>query len=89
MKWYNAADESYSSKQDTKEQNQHQSLHPKQIIEYYKKIGENIAKNTNNKQVCCMDLLMDNMTKLSVKEALKLEKSYDENRIPGLMVLCI
>ena len=32
-----------------------------------------------------MDILMDNMTKLSLKEAVKLEKSYDENRIPGLM----
>ena len=85
MKWYNAADESYPNKPDTKEQHQLQSLHPKQIIEYYKKIGENIARNSNNKQVCCMDLLMDNMTKLSLKEALKLEKSYDENRIPGLM----
>ena len=84
MKWHNAADESYGSKQDTKEQ-QHQSLHPNNIMEYYKKIGENIAKNANNKQVCCMDLLMDNMTKLSLKDVLKLEKAYDENRISGLM----
>ncbi len=84
MKWHNASGEDYNNKQDTKGQHQ-QSLHPNQIMEYYKKIGENIAKNANNKQVCCMDLLMDNMAKLSLKESLKLEKAYDENRIAGLM----
>jgi hypothetical protein len=86
MKWYNAADESYLIKQDSKgQQYKPQTLHPNQLKEYYKKIGENIVKNASNNQVCCIDLLMDNMTKLSLKEALKLEKSYDENRIPGLM----
>jgi hypothetical protein len=84
MKWHNASEVDHNNKQDTKGQHQH-SLPPNHIEEYYKKIGENIAKNANNKQVCCMDLLMDSMAKLSLKEALKLEKAYDENRLAGLM----
>jgi hypothetical protein len=46
---------------------------------------ENIANNANNKQVCCIDFLINDIAKSSLQQALTIEKAYDDSRIPGLM----
>ena len=47
-------------------------------------IIENIAKNANNKQVCCLDFLIKDIAKTSLKQALTIEEAYNNNRIAGL-----
>jgi hypothetical protein len=46
---------------------------------------ENIENNSNNKQVCCIDFLINDIAKSSLQQALTIEKAYDDSRIPGLM----
>jgi len=46
---------------------------------------ENIAKNANNRQVCCMDFLINDVGRASLKQALTIERIYDNDRIAGLM----
>ena len=55
----------------------------KNIMKYFGRIIENIAKNTNNKQVCCLDFLINDVAKASLKQALTIEKVYDNNRLAG------
>jgi hypothetical protein len=54
-------------------------------MKYCGKVIENVVKNADNKQVCCMDFLMNDVKKVSLKQALAKEKVYDNNRIAGLM----
>ena len=68
-------------------QSQNQILHKtqKDVMRYCDKVIENLAKNADNKQVCCMDLLINDVGKSSLKQALGIEKVYDNNRMPGLV----
>ena len=52
-------------------------------MKYFGRIIENIAKNSNNKQVCCLDFLINDVAKASLKQALTIEKVYDNNRLAG------
>jgi hypothetical protein len=54
-------------------------------MRYCAKVIENLAKNADNKQVCCMDLLINDVGKSSLKQALAIEKVYDNDRMAGLM----
>ena len=56
----------------------------KNIMKYFNRIIENIAKNANNIQVCCLDLLINDVAKASLKQALTIEKAYNSNRLVGL-----
>jgi hypothetical protein len=90
LKWYNGTVEPYfysGNVQDGKQQQQTQIQiqSQKNIIKYCGKVMENISKNANNKQVCCMDFLINDVAKTSMKQALTMEKSYDTDRITGLM----
>jgi hypothetical protein len=67
---------------------QNRSENNKNIMRYCSKVMENIveaANNTNNKQVCCLDFLINDIAKDSLQQALTIEKTYDDSRIPGLM----
>lgn len=44
-----------------------------------------IAKATGSKSVCCMDFLINDIARSSLKQAVKIEHAYDENRVPGFM----
>lgn len=72
-------------------QNQNRQLqikNQKGIMNYCNKVMGNIvevANNTNNKQVCCLDFLINDIAKDSLQQALTIEKAYDNSRIPGLM----
>jgi len=56
----------------------------KNIMKYFRMIIENIAKNSNNKQVCCLDFLINDVAKASLKQALIIEEVYDKIRLAGL-----
>ena len=85
-KWYNGTIEPYYySSQKSKERQQIQIQSQKNIMKYCGKVIENVVKNASNKQVCCLDFLMDDVKKSSLKDALEIEKVYNDNRIAGLM----
>ena len=72
-------------KQNQQQQQQIQIPSQKGIMSYCGKIMENIANNSSNKQVCCIDFLINDIAKSSLQQALTIEKAYDDSRIPGLM----
>jgi hypothetical protein len=77
--------EKYSEKEKSKIQPKSQLQSQKNIFKYCDKVLENIVKNADNKPVCCMDFLINDIGKDTLKQALTLEKIYDDNRIAGLM----
>ncbi len=58
------------------------------LKKYYTDIVENISQKSNSRALCCMDFLINELAKNSLKETIELEKAYDSNRSEGL-VFCI
>src|SRR5688500_1588866 len=93
LKWYDGTimPYYYGTKTIIQKQNQNQQIqiqNQKGIMNYCNKVMGNIveaANNTNNKQVCCLDFLINDIAKDSLQQALTIEKAYDNSRIPGLM----
>jgi len=88
LKWYNGTIEPYyysGDVQDRKQQSHLQIQSQKNIMKYCRNVMENIANNSNGKQVCCMDFLINDIAKSSLKQALTIEEAYNNSRIPGLM----
>ncbi len=71
--------------QQLETQTQVQIQSQKNIMKYCDKVIENVVRTADNKQICCMDFLMNDVGKASLKQALAIEKVYDNNRIAGLM----
>lgn len=57
----------------------------KDVMKYFNSILQNIVKDSKNKEVCCIDFLINDIFKSSMIEAIKLEKTYHENRLEGLV----
>jgi len=90
LKWYDGTVEPYAYSNEGKQlkqqlQSQVQSQTQKNIFSYCGKVMENIAKNADNRQVCCMDFLINDVGRASLKQALTIERVYDNDRIAGLM----
>jgi hypothetical protein len=88
LKWYNGTIEPYyysGDVQDRKQQSHLQIQSQKNIMKYCGNVMENIANNSNGKQICCMDFLINDIAKFSLKQALTIEEAYNNSRIPGLM----
>jgi hypothetical protein len=94
LKWYDGTSKPYyySSSRKPKEEEEPSQIQTKvqvqskkDIMNYCNTVIENIVKNADNKPVCCMDFLINDIGKDSFKQALTLEKAYDDNRIAGLM----
>ncbi|HEY7080579.1 MAG TPA: hypothetical protein VH500_12820 [Nitrososphaeraceae archaeon] len=82
-------DEQYLVLQRQKQQQQdHQTrshIHSqKNAIKYCEKVIENLAKHSNNRQVCCLDFLINDVARAALKQALTIEESYNNDRLPGL-----
>ena len=81
----------YELKNNNIVQNQNRQIqikNQKGIMNYCSKVMGNIVEatdNANNKQVCCLDFLINDIAKDSLQQALTIEKAYDNSRIPGLM----
>jgi hypothetical protein len=56
-----------------------------ELRKHFINILQNILKNANNKQICCIDFLIDDIANSSINEAINLEKSYTENRLEGIV----
>jgi hypothetical protein len=93
LKWYDGTVQPYVYSKEEKRmprmqhqhQNQAQSQTQKTILKYCGKVMENIVKSADSRQVCCMDFLINDVGKSSLKQALAIEKVYDNDRIAGLM----
>ena len=57
----------------------------KDIMKYFNQVMKNIAHNANNKQVCCMDFLINDIANNSLIQALTIEHVYNNGRLPGLV----
>ncbi len=72
--------------QEQKKEKQNQPQGEKNAINYCNKVMENImTNNPNGRQVCCIDFLINDIAKSSFQQAMTIEKTYDDNRVPGLM----
>lgn len=92
MKWYNGTVMPYfypnKVQNGIKKDLQHnQILIPSQkdVMKYCGNVMANFASNANNKQLCCMDFLINDVAKTSLKQALVIEEAYDNDRLSGLM----
>jgi hypothetical protein len=88
LNWYNGTDNPYpysSEEESPRMQQAVQTQTRKYIMTYCDKILENVMKKTGNRQVCCMDFIINDVRKSSLKLALVIEKHFDENRIGGLI----
>jgi hypothetical protein len=54
-------------------------------MKYFNSIIQNILKNSRNKEVCCVDFLINDIANSSIKDAIKVEKVYNENRLEGIV----
>jgi len=55
------------------------------ITKYCKQVITKIEDVSNNRQLCCMDFLINDISKNSLKQAMIVEQLYDNNRLSGLM----
>ena len=92
MKWYNGTIMPYyyssniqNGKKQDQQHNERQTPSQKDIMKYCGNVMTNISNNANNKQLCCMDFLINDVAKSSLKQALVIEEAYDNNRLSGLM----
>jgi hypothetical protein len=90
LNWYDGTREPYafSTKEERRQQTQPASQTQKYIKTYCEesyKILANVVRKADNKEVCCIDFIINDVGKSSLKLALVLEKAYDGNRMAGLM----
>ncbi len=61
----------------------------KDTMKYFNSIIHNILQNSHNKELCCLDFLINDISNnYSIKKAIEIEKAYDENRLQGI-VFCV
>lgn len=53
------------------------------IFKYFQSTIERIAKSANNHHVCCMDFLINDIARSSMKQAIRIEHAYDKEMISG------
>ncbi len=90
LNWYDGTHEPYpfSSRQEQQHIQpalQTQTQTQKNIMTYCDKILAEVVKKADDKEVCCMDFIINDVGKASLKLALVVEKAYDDNRMAGLM----
>lgn len=83
LKWYNATAMPYYYANDPKQSTHTRSQ--KDITKYCRQVMTKIADGANNKQICCMDFLINDIAKNSLKQAITVEQLYDDNRLSGMM----
>lgn len=72
LEWFDGTIKPYENKQ-------------KDVKKYIFNILQNISQNANNKELCLIDFLINDIANYSVREANYLEKEYDKNRLQGLV----
>jgi hypothetical protein len=86
LKWYNGTVTPYYYTNDAHPAKlQAHTRNQKDITKYCRQVMTNIAEGANNKQLCCMDFLINDIAKSSLKQAMTAEQLYDNNRLSGLV----
>lgn len=73
LKWFDGATVSYNKQSQ------------KDLWKYCTSVVQNISKNSKNKEVCCVNFLINDIANSSIKDAISIEKIYDENRLQGII----
>ena len=64
------------------------NLLKKELMKSFTIVLQNISKNANDKQICYIDILINEIANSSINKALEIEKSYNENKLEGV-VYCL
>jgi hypothetical protein len=87
LKWYDGTVIPYFYPNETHPEKQKQSQthtrNQKDITKYCRQVMTKLAIGANNKQLCCMDFLINDIAKSSLKQAMTVEQLYDNNRLSG------
>jgi hypothetical protein len=86
LKWYDGTPMTYYYRDHSllaKEQKDARNRND--ITKYCRQVITKIADGSNNKQLCCMDFLINDISKNSLKQAMIVEQLYDNNRLSGSM----
>lgn len=73
LNWYNGTVEPYLEPSN------------RNVTKYFDGLMKNITMNADNKQVCCMDFVINDLANSYLKQALNIEHVYEDSRITGLM----
>ena len=65
------------------------TIHPynsqaKNFVHYYAQITEKIITGSKKKPICLFDFIIEDISKSSLREAIKLEAMFDKNRLQGM-----
>jgi len=86
LKWYDGTPMPYYYRNDTPlAKEQKDARNRNDITKYCRQVITKIADGSNNKQLCCMDFLINDISKNSLKQAMIVEQLYDNNRLSGSM----
>lgn len=92
MKWYNGTVMPYyysnniqMGVKQVKQDNQGLLSGQKDVMKYCGNVMANIANNAKDRELCCMDFLINDVAKTSLKQALTIEEAYDNDRLSGFM----
>jgi hypothetical protein len=55
------------------------------VMKYFSNILQKIKKKSKNKELCCVDFLLNDIAKFSIKETIEIESAYDQNKLEGLV----
>ncbi len=86
LKWYNGTPMPYYYANDIHlAKQQMHTRTQKDITKYCRQVMTNFADGSNDRQLCCMDFLINDITKNSLEHAMNVEHLYDSSRMSGLM----
>jgi hypothetical protein len=86
LKWYDGTPMPYYYRNDTPLAKEHQDGgNRNDVTKYCRQVITKIADGSDNKQLCCMDFLINDISKNSLKQAMIVEQLYDSNRLSGSM----
>lgn len=89
LKWHNVTVKPYFYTGKFALSNQEsQTKDQKGIIKYLGQVMTKIVDNANDKQVCCMEFLINDVAKSSLKQTMMMEHHYDGNRLSGSVCCC-
>jgi hypothetical protein len=69
---------------DTNDENIQYDHSQKNTMKYFNYTLQNIVKKSKNRELCCVDFLLNDIAKSDIKETLEIERAYDQNKLSGL-----
>lgn len=85
LKWYDGTviPYYYMNNVNPAKQQQTDTTNQKDITKYCRQVMTKLVQGAVNKQICCMDFLINDIAKSSLKQAMTVEQVYDNNRLSG------